>query len=203
MKHRCKSICIALFVFLTSTNISVANPRIDIARTKLKAKEALLFCRHMGFDIRYCILVDMSLPSGVKRFVIWDFRKNDTLMSALVSHGCGEMPWSGIWSKNKPAFSNMINSHCTSPGKYRVDNRAPSAWGIGIKYFLTGLEKTNSNAFKRDIVFHSWKQVPDKEVYPNGTPEDWGCPAVSNKTMKIADALIRRQKRHLLLWIYN
>ena len=29
------------------------------------------------------------------------------------------------------------------------------------------------------------------------------CPAISNNTMKIVDALLRQQKKHLLLWIYN
>jgi len=145
----------------------------------------------------------MSLPSGVKRFMVWDFRKNDTLFSGLVSHGCGINPWSGIWSKDKPTFSNTINGHCTSLGKYRVNERAGSAWGIHVKYYLTGLENTNNNAYVRQVVLHSWEQVPDKEVYPNGTPEDWGCPAISNNTMKLVDALLRDQKKHLLLWIYN
>jgi hypothetical protein len=145
----------------------------------------------------------MSLPSGIKRFMLWDFRKNTILVSGLVSHGCGLNPWSGIWSKDKPTFSNVANSHCSSLGKYQVGNRAASAWGIHIKYYLKGLESTNSNAFVRDVVLHSWEQVPDNEVYPNGTPEDWGCPAVSNTTMKEVDSLIEKQKKLLLLWIYN
>ena len=145
----------------------------------------------------------MGLPSGVKRFMLWDFHKNTIILSGLVSHGCGINPWSGIWSKNKPAFSNAINSHCSSLGKYQVSNRAASAWGIHIKYYLKGLERTNSNAYVRDVVLHSWEQVPDTEVYPDGTPEDWGCPAISNKTMKAVDNLIRHQKKRLLLWIYD
>jgi hypothetical protein len=145
----------------------------------------------------------MSLPSGVKRFIIWDFKRNDTLLTGMVSHGCGISPWMGIWSKNDPTFSNLPSSHCTSLGKYQVSSRAASAWGIGIKYFLIGLEASNSNAYKRDVVLHSWEQVPDKEPYPDGTPEDWGCPAVSNATMRKVDVLLRTHKRHLLLWIYR
>ena len=97
----------------------------------------------------------------------------------------------------------MANSHCSSLGKYQVDDRAASAWGIHVKYYLKGLESTNSNAYVRDVVLHSWEQVSDIEVFPNGTPEDWGCPAISNNTMKTVDYLIRKQKKHLLLWIYN
>ncbi|MEO6851810.1 MAG: murein L,D-transpeptidase catalytic domain-containing protein, partial [Mucilaginibacter sp.] len=66
-----------------------------------------------------------------------------------------------------------------------------------------GLESTNNNAYIRDVVLHSWEQVRDIEVNPDGTPEDWGCPAISNKTMTIVDALIRPQKKHLVLWVYN
>jgi hypothetical protein len=97
----------------------------------------------------------------------------------------------------------VANSHCSSLGKYQVSGRAVSAWGIHIKYYLKGLENTNSNAYIRDVVLHSWEQVPDNEIYPGGTPEDWGSPAVSNNTMKVVDALIRYQKKHLLLWIYS
>jgi hypothetical protein len=189
--------------FATTIVVYADTPHINLKRTRQKAKESLLYCRQRGYDMNYCILIDMSLPSGVRRFIVWDFRKNDTLLSGLVSHGCGNNPWSGIWSKDRPAFSNMANSHCSSLGKYQISGRAYSAWGIHIKYYLKGLEPTNSNAYIRDVVLHSWELVPDKEVYPGGTPEDWGCPAISNKTLKVVDALIRYQKKHLLMWIYN
>jgi hypothetical protein len=55
----------------------------------------------------------------------------------------------------------------------------------------------------RQVVFHSWEQVPEDEIYPQGTPEGWGCPAISNNTMKIVDPLILKQRKHVLLWIYD
>jgi hypothetical protein len=198
-----KLIITLLPVFLLVTSARATIPHIDIVRAKQKAKQTLVFCKQKRYNTRYCILIDMSLPSGVKRFMVWDFRKDSILVSGLVSHGCGINPWSGIWSKDKPTFSNIANSHCSSLGKYEVGSRAASAWGIHIKYFLKGLESTNSNVYARDVVLHSWEKVSDSEVYPNGTPEDWGCPAISNNTMKIVDRLISKQKQHLLLWIYN
>jgi hypothetical protein len=192
-----------LLIFSLITHVNATNPHIDTNRTTQKAQQAFIFCKQRGYNTNYCILIDMNLPSGVKRFIVWDFHKNTILISGLVSHGCGINPWSGIWSKDKPTFSNVANSHCSSLGKYQVGDRAASAWGIHIKYYLKGLEITNSNAYVRDVVLHSWEQVPDDEVYPNGAPEDWGCPAVSNNTMKEVDFLIRKQKKHLLLWIYN
>lgn len=178
-------------------------PNSDTVRTRQKAKQALAFCRQKGYNTKYCILIDMGLPSGVKRFMVWDMSKNNILISGLVSHGCGKSPWSGVWSKDKPEFSNLDGSHCTALGKYQINTRAYSAWGLHVKYYLAGLESTNNNAMIRQIVFHSWESVPETDVYPNGTPEGWGCPAISNNTMKFVDALIRRQKKHMLMWIYN
>lgn len=189
-------------MLLVCSMVRASVPHLDINSARQKAKQGLIYCRQRGYNTRYCILIDMSRPSGVKRFMVWDYRKNDTLLTGLVSHGCGRNPWSGVWSKDKPAFSNTDGSHCTALGKYQVNNRAYSAWGIHVKYYLTGLESSNNNALARQVVFHSWESVPEAEVYPNGTPEGWGCPAISNNTMKIVDALIRKQKKHMLLWIY-
>lgn len=198
-----KFICSFLPAFFLVLCVSAAIPHIDTSRTRQHAKQALLFCRQQGYNTRYCVLIDMSLPSGVKRLVVWDFRRNDMIIAGLVSHGCGTAPWSGIWSKDKPVFSNADGSHCTALGKYKINNRAYSAWGIHVKYYLNGLESTNSNAMIRQIVFHSWEAVPENEVYPSGSPEGWGCPAISNHTMKAVDALFQKQKKHLLMWIYH
>jgi hypothetical protein len=201
---RCKNL---FFSFLPAIffafSLNASAPRINLDRTRQKAAECLKFCRQHGYNTRYCILIDMSLPSGVKRFMVWDFRKHDTLLTGLVSHGCGVGPWSGVWSKDKPTFSNLDGSHCTALGKYQVNARAYSAWGVHVKYYLNGLEVSNDNALIRQVVFHSWEEVAENEIYPQGTPEGWGCPAISNNTMKIVDPLIRKQKQHLVLWIYN
>src|SRR5476651_1743555 len=145
-----KLICSFLLAFLCYS-VAAVTPHIDTVRTTQKGKEALQFCKQKGYNTRYCLLVDMSLPSGVKRFILWDFKKKAITVSGLVSHGCGRMPWSGIWSKDKPVFSNLDGSHCTALGKYRIDGRTSSAWGVHVKYYLTGLEASNNNALKREI----------------------------------------------------
>ena len=101
------------------------------------------------------------------------------------------------------SFSNIDGSHCSSLGKYKIGNRAWSDWGINVKYVLHGLENTNSNAQARYIVFHSWEKVSDTEIYPDGTPEGWGCPTISNKNMKIVDAMLKKSNKPVLMWIYN
>lgn len=69
-----------------------------------------------------------------------------------------------------------------------------------MNYLLHGKEKTNSNAVKRAIVLHSWEAVSNDEVYPNGTPEGWGCPAISNESMKEIDEILK-QNKNVLMWI--
>jgi hypothetical protein len=204
-----------LFILLTVMSFSIISCQVDPAalsetkkqsfdyeKTKLKAKEALAYCQSKKFNTDYCILADMSLHSGLKRFFVWDFKKDTISYSFMVSHGCGDNPWSYDYSREKPKFSNVDGSHCSSLGKYKIGQRAWSDWGIHVKYVLHGLESTNSNALSRYIVFHSWEQIPDNEVYPYGTPEGWGCPSISNASMEIMDAMLKKTNQPTLLWMY-
>lgn len=178
-------------------------PKTNVASVEGKAKEALKFCKKNNYNQDYCILIDMSVHSGLNRFFLYDFKKDTISMKMLVGHGCGNYPWSQDWSRAKPGFSNVDGSHKSSLGKYKIGQRAWSDWGINVKYVLHGLEKTNSNAQNRYIVFHSWEKVPEKEVYPDGTPEGWGCPTISNENMKIIDPMLKVSKKPVLMWIYN
>jgi len=178
-------------------------PKVDVSKTDEKAKEALTFCRKNNFNQDFCILIDMSIHSGLNRFFVYDFKQNKITRQMLVGHGCCNYPWSQTWSKDDPTFSNKDGSHCSSLGKYKIGQRAWSDWGINVKYVLHGLEETNSNAQSRYIVFHSWEKVSDKEVYPNGTPEGWGCPTISNANMKIIDPILKGSAQPVLMWIYQ
>lgn len=178
-------------------------PEANLARTKMKAEEALKFCTSQNFNTDFCILIDMSLHSGVKRFLIWDFKNNSISKKYLVGHGCGSNSWSKDDSKDRPEFSNEDGSHLSSLGKYKLQGRGYSDWGINIKYLMHGLEETNSNALKRFIVFHSWNLMSDEEIFPKGSPEGWGCPTVSNKAMQEIDPMIQHSKKPVLMWIYN
>ncbi|MFM2157438.1 MAG: hypothetical protein RL516_2187 [Bacteroidota bacterium] len=186
-----------------SINKDLHKPSINIESTKAKAKQALDFCKSKNYNSSFCILIDMSLHSGVKRLMIWDFERDTITNSFLVAHGCGNTPWNEDNTKESPVFSNTDNSHCSSLGKYKIGERGYSQWGVNIKYVLHGLESSNSNAQRRAIVFHSWEAIPDNEVHPNGTPEGWGCPAVSNNCFRIIDPLIQSSNQPVLMWIYQ
>ncbi|WP_284651217.1 murein L,D-transpeptidase catalytic domain-containing protein [Flavobacterium terrisoli] len=178
-------------------------PTVNVSRTDTKAKEALTFCKANNYNEDFCILIDMSIHSGLNRLFLYDFKKNAISQQMLVGHGCCNYPWSQTWSKDSPTFSNKDGSHCSALGKYKIGQRAWSDWGIHVKYVLHGLDESNSNAQSRYIVFHSWEKVSDTEVYPEGTPEGWGCPTISNKNMKIIDPILKAADKPVLLWIYK
>jgi hypothetical protein len=121
----------------------------------------------------------------------------------MVSHGCFDNPWGQTSTKEKASCSNVENSHASSLGNYKIGERGVSEWGIKVKYTLYGLDKTNSNAYKRIIVLHSWNMVSEDEVYPDGTPEGWGCPATSDEFLTRIDKKLRTSKKPVLLKIFQ
>ncbi len=177
--------------------------KTDTKKLKQKAEEALLYNTQNKFNTEFCILIDMSIHSGIKRFFIWDFKQNKVIEEYLVGHGCGTNSWSSDESAGKAEFGNEDGSHLSSLGKYKIGTRGYSNWGINVKYLMHGLEETNSNAMKRVIVFHSWDKMSDEEVFPKGSPEGWGCPTVSNDAMRVIDTRLKSSKKPVLMWIYN
>lgn len=182
--------------------IEIARPVADFTILSAKAQEAAYFVRTHEFETRYCLLADMSMHSGVRRMFVWDFDKDTIVRAFLVSHGCGSKVWSWDLTKDKPVFSNQDGSHCSSIGKYKIGKRGYSQWGIHVKYTLHGLEASNSNALGRAIVLHSWDEITDEEVFPDGTAEGWGCPAVSNSNMKYLDSCLSKSNRPVFLWMF-
>ncbi len=206
-----------LFISFTSCNNSVDTQtlrsgvinakadtyKFDIKSTRLKAKEAFNFCKSKSMNDEYCILIDMKIHSGRKRFFVWDFKKDTIIHSFLVGHGCCDSEWGRDYTKDQPSFSNIEDSHCSSLGKYKIGERGYSSWGVNVKYLLHGLEASNNKALKRIIVLHSWDVVSDDEVYPNGTPEGWGCPTLSNNSFRVLDKKLKASQLPVLMWIYN
>ncbi|MBU3676273.1 MAG: peptidase [Chitinophagaceae bacterium] len=193
-------------ILLTLLSMSCANstpaptPENELSKTRIQ--EALAFCKNNNMNQELILFLDMSFHSGRNRFMVYDARQQKVIHRFPVSHGCGNYPWSFTFTKNKPHFCNEDGSHCSSLGKYKIGARGYSNWGVNTKYMLHGLEAGNSNAFKRIIVLHSWEAVPDNDVYPDGTPEGWGCPAISNQNFKTLDPLLQQATSPVLLWMY-
>ena len=193
-----------LLIYVLLTTICVAcSDSTQTSQLPKKASEALKFSKANKFNTDFCILIDMSMHSGKKRLFVYDFDTNTVVRSALCSHGCCNSDWGSDETKTKSAFSNIPKSHCSSLGKYKIGKRGYSNWGIHVNYKMHGLDKSNRKAYARQIVLHSWEKIPDKELYPEGTPEGWGCPAVSNNTMKHLDSILRKSKKPVLMWIFQ
>ncbi len=166
---------------------------------KAAAKE---YCIKNGLDTIHCILVDMSVPSGQNRLFLVNMNENEVLLEGICSHGsCNGSSGPG-YSVKEVVFSNQHGSYCSSIGKYKIGERSYSNFGINIHYKLHGLEPTNSNAFKRIVVLHSYWAVPNEEVFPDLAPTSYGCPMVSDENMKLLDKFLRNRK-NVLLWIYK
>ncbi|NDV77415.1 murein L,D-transpeptidase catalytic domain-containing protein [Dysgonomonas sp. 511] len=178
----------------------LAEKQAAFSRLKAKADSAMVYCKTKGLNTDYCILIDFSIHSGKNRIFVWDFANDTIKYTGLCCHGYGQGSTGA-----KPVFSNTEGSYCSSLGKYKLGIRSYSNYGINAHYKMHGLEKTNSNAFRRIIVLHSHTPVPDHEIHPRHLPLGWsmGCPVVSNRLMKDIDALLKKEKKPLLMWIYT
>ncbi len=144
------------------------------------------------------VIIDYSIHSGNHRGFLVDLPSKNILKSFLVAHGSGMGE-----QKGRPlGFSNVEGSNASSIGMAVIDGRDYSNWGINVKYWLKGLDKSNSNLKKRVVVLHSWEGIPDENIYPNTIIQSQGCPTVSNRTMRYLDDFIKKQKNKQIL-IYS
>jgi len=108
-------------------------------------------------------------------------------------------------TSSTPVFSNENGSYCTSLGKYKIVIRSYSQYGIHVHYKMHGQESTNSNAFNRVVVLHSYYPIPEYEIYPLHISMGYslGCSVVSDGMMTNLDALLKKKTKPTLLWIYE
>lgn len=165
--------------------------------------EAKAFCKKEKFNEAYYFLVDLSIHSGKNRFFIYDFKTNKVIAENLVTHGSCDVLSANDTKWEKAKMSNSNDSHCSAKGKYKIGKRDYSSWGIKVKYWLHGLEKSNDNSVNRVVVLHSWSAVSNKEIYPKFSALSWGCPAVSDDFMQILDEKLQKSDKPVLLWIVD
>lgn len=197
-----------LFQFILSVFFScIGKPQqeeqINISKLDAWNKEALHYCKENQFNEAYYFLLDFSIHSGKNRFFIYDFKKEEVLKSALVTHGACDIFEANPKAHEKAKFSNAVNSHCSSLGKYKIGKRDYSSWGINVKYWLHGLDTSNNKASERVVVLHSWSAVSDTEIHPVYSVLSWGCPAVSDNFMKHLDSVLQKSAKPVLLWIVD
>jgi hypothetical protein len=165
------------------------------AKLLSKATEAKTFAKQKGYNENTCFLIDMSVSSGKNRFYVFNMQKDSIMNSGLVTHGrCNQM-----WLEGRK-YSNVPGCGCTSLGRYKVGY--PYRGTFGLAYKLYGLDKTNSNAFKRYVVLHSHECVPENPVGDDICQSD-GCPTVSPGFLNEIKPMIENSSKPVLLWIFE
>lgn len=186
-----------IFLLLSCNNSTIkSNEYSDYTEQLSKIKK---FAKQHKYNQDVAFMIDYSLHSGLPRFFVVDIKNNKISKKGLVCHGdCkGRND-----ANNVKHFSNIKNSNCTSLGFALVGKRAESKWGKKFKYWLNGLEETNSNMRDRVVVLHAWSGVPDEKIYPNNIGTSWGCPTVSINFLDKLDVILKKEKQ-VLLYSFN
>lgn len=159
------------------------------------AKALKQYAKKKGFDTTYAFLSNMGMLSSKKRFFVVNLVTMQIEQVGLVSHGRGQGK-----SKYDRQYSNIIDSKCTSLGRYMIMKKYKGSYGES--YRMAGLDSTNNNAYKRNIVLHSMGCIPDEE---NNAPVciSEGCPAVSNNFLSSLSRIIDSRKKPVLLWVFD
>lgn len=171
--------------------VVVTNNRINSHVNEIKK----IISNSTKYNKEVAFFIDMKIPSGKNRFFVYDLKGNKIIDKGIVAHGSGSE--TGIQGKLK--FSNVENSLSTSLGSYYIGNYYTGKFGKAYK--LYGLDKTNNNAFKRDIVFHYYYDVPynEKDGY---ICNSYGCPMVNKRYFERIAKIIDASDSNILMRIY-
>lgn len=179
-----------------SLNEPIKKSSREFSRLKTKVLPIKKYIMAKHYNSRICFLVDMNIASGKKRFFVYDMEKDSILISGLVAHGSCDNNF-----QMTANFSNKVNSGCSCMGKFKVGKRYTGKFGIAFK--LSGLDSSNSKAYARSIVLHSYECVPEREIYPLPICNSRGCPMVSIKFLEKLNSIIVSSNKPILLNIFN
>jgi hypothetical protein len=172
----------------------IIDNKAELFRLQAKATFLKEYLAENNFNTDYCFMVDMRIPSGKKRFFVFNLKKDSIEKAGLVTHGSGSSKGDSL------IFSNVTESKCTSIGKYKIGKSYNGKFGLAYK--LYGLDKTNSNVFKRFVVLHSHPCVPGEEIYPLRICVSYGCPTVAPYFLNGLRPYLDQSKKPVLLWIF-
>lgn len=185
------------YLLLLSTFLYSCNDSINIPENIIE------YCQLN--DYKYCIVIDYSQPSKNNRLGVYDVIQNKIVYYCKCAHGAG-----GGSEVTLESFSNEIGSNKTSLGKYKIGKKRflrsidgnidISALKIPC-YELFGIEKSNSNAYKRGILLHA---DPTITSLPIAIPS-WhslGCFSVPSSSFRKLSEYIDSNKT-LLVAFYN
>ena len=162
------------------------------------AIEAKDYARVRNLNDRYCIFVDYSIPSGTPRVFVWSFEKEKVVYKTYTMHGPGKGS-----TAEKPVFSNLPGSKCSSLGHFAVTKVHGTRNKRGFR--IKGLDVANHTAYARGLMIHRAKWVDTncwREYIPLQPKCCLGCITVSSKGMNYLEKLIKGEEKQILLWSF-
>ena len=197
-----KNVFLLLIVLFLFISFSQDNNVVEIN----KLEEVNKYIKENNYS-NYCILVDFSKSTSSKRFILYNIETNQIIYSCKCAHG---NDGSQEIEADINSFSNEVNSHKSSLGKFKIGNKRTinSIDGIiSVKslkipcYELHGLDKTNSNAYIRGILIH-----PDYFLSNYSIPilpgHSFGCFSIPKKSFDIISNYIDKETKPVLLISY-
>jgi hypothetical protein len=140
----------------------------------------------------YITVIDFTQPSTIKRCHVIDLRSGE-VESLLVSHGRN----SGV--DRAEHFSNVPESNKSSLGIYLTAELYHGKHGLSMR--LDGMEPTNSNVRKRDIVMHGADYVSESVIQKTGRlGRSLGCPALP---MNVIERIVKQLHGKSIMLVYG
>lgn len=142
-----------------------------------------------AFNNELVFFADLSLSSGSYRFFV--IRLKD---STIINQG---LCCNGKTGKNgEVLYSNAPGSNCSSRGAYKIGASYTGKFGKAFK--LYGLEASNSNAYSRNVVLHSFWGIPRRSY---GLPicKSEGCPTVNPEYLEELAKIISASHKPIML----
>ena len=122
------------------------------------------------------VIIDYTKPITAERLYLVRISVNRIVLKSTVAHGINS---GKVYATE---FSNEENSLKSSLGAYQTTSTYIGKYGFSLK--LIGLEKgINSNAERRNIVFHSTKKMTQEY--------SWGCFATPDSINSVLLPLIK------------
>jgi L,D-transpeptidase catalytic domain len=169
-------------------------PVLDTNRIIKEANKLKIFLQNnTNYNQEIVMIADMKIFSGYKRFVTYNLITDKIINFGHVAHGSNSEINS---STHELCFSNVQNSNQTSLGKYKIGNSYIGEFGKAYK--LYGLDASNSNAFARFIVLHSYGSMFDIDK-KSASPRSLGCPMVAKSYFAILEKQIDASRKPILL----
>src|SRR5690349_19892445 len=102
----------------------IRSESITSERLLLHADSLKVFAQSQKANTDFAILIDMDIPSSMKRYFVVDLNKNEVLVSGMCAHGdCRD------YTSREVHFSNKPGSYCSSKGRYRIGGYYDGRYG--------------------------------------------------------------------------